>query len=884
MSVKPTAEQSRLEGSIGASAGEWKEWGPYLAERAWGTVREDYSEGGDAWDYFPHDHARSRAYRWNEDGLAGVCDLRQRLCLALALWNGRDPILKERIFGLSGAEGNHGEDAKEYWWFLDSTPTHSWMRWRYHYPQGAFPYSRLVEENRRRGRGDPEFELIDTGIFDGDRYWVVTVDYAKAGPRDLCMSVVVENAGPDSDVLHVLPTLWFRNTWSWGFDAARPELRAAGGGLAAEHPLLGAWSLCAGPGPGGTEPQTLFCDNETNLTRLFGVPNPTPYPKDGIGDHVLRGAATVNPERRGTKAAAWYRLSVGAGQSVQLRLRLLEESDPAGADLGAGFDRVLSERAQEADDYYASLTPAGTSPEEAMVLRRAAAGLLWSKQFYHFDVDRWLKGDPAEPAPPAARASGRNAGWRHLNNDDVLSMPDTWEYPWYAAWDLAFHCVALAHLDPAMAKHQLVLLCREWYMHPNGQLPAYEWSFGDVNPPVHAWAALRVFDIDGGRDYGFLERVFHKLLINFTWWVNREDAGGNNVFQGGFLGLDNIGPFDRSAQPPVAGRLEQSDGTAWMAMYCLNLLEMAQVLASHDDTYQDVAVKFLEHFAYISTALNDQGLWDPEDGFYYDVLHRADGGDVPLKVRSVVGLIPLFAVAAFSDDITASLPEFAARARWFIEHKPEFAEAVAHLDEGSPRSKRLVSVAGPDRLRTILARVLDEAEFLSPHGLRSLSAAHRGHPYELDLDGVVASVDYEPGESLSGLFGGNSNWRGPVWFPLNYLAIESLLRYHRDLGDSFTVEFPTGSGTAATLADVADDLRRRLVSLFLDDASGHRPAFGTVERFQTDPRWHDLLLFHEYFHGDTGAGLGASHQTGWTALVLDLILRQRSAAARDGAG
>ncbi len=866
------AERVRLHGSTRSAAGEWKEWGPYVSERAWGTVREDYSADGAAWEYFPHDHARSRVYRWTEDGLAGICDLHQQLCLALVLWNGRDPILKERIFGLTGHEGNHGEDAKEYWWYLDSTPTHSWMRWRYHYPQPTFPYAHLVEENGRRGRDQPELELLDTGVFDEDRYWAVTVDYAKAEPRDVCMAIRVENVGPEPDAVHVLPTIWFRNTWSWGLDTSKPRLCAANGGIVAEHHALGGWSLAVGDAPGGRRPRLLFCDNETNAARLFAAENATPYPKDGIGDHVVHGAATINPTQEGTKASAWYQLVIEPGATAEVRVRLRDHPDPADTDLGEGFAQVMVRRHHDADEYYAALTPPGTTAGEAMILRQAAASLLWSKQFYHYDVDRWLKGDPAGPPPPPARRMGRNARWPHLNNYDVLSMPDKWEYPWYAAWDLAFHCVALAHLDPELAKHQLTLLCREWYMHPNGQLPAYEWDLGDVNPPVHAWAALRVFHIDGARDYGFLERVFHKLLINFTWWVNREDAEGNNVFQGGFLGLDNIGPFNRSSHPLVSGHLEQSDATAWMAMYCLNLLEMAQLLACHDPTYEDIATKFFEHFAYISTAINNQGLWDEQDGFYYDVLHLAGGTRQALKVRSMVGLVPLFAAAPITEDTARRLPEFAWRVQWFVTHKPELSGSVAPLNAATPGCKRLVSVVSPDRLRRILARVLDQAEFLSPGGLRSLSAAYRTRPFEQDLAGVTTRLDYEPGESTTGLFGGNSNWRGPVWFPLNYLAIEALRRYHRCLGDQFTVDLPTGSGNPVTLAQVADDLRRRLIGLFLDDRAGRRAIFGAAERFQTDPRWHDLVLFNEYFHADTGAGLGASHHTGWTALLVNLIL------------
>jgi hypothetical protein len=866
------AERRRMRGSTRETSGPWKEWGPYLAERAWGTVREDYSPDGEAWTSFPHDHARSRAYRWNEEGLAGLCDLRQRMCLALALWNGRDPILKERIFGLTGAEGNHGEDAKEYWWYLDSTPSHSWMTWRYHYPQAPYPYQRLIDENARRSKLEPEFELIDTGIFDDDRYWTVTVDYAKATPTDICMRVTIRNNGPDPDTLHVLPTVWFRNTWSWGRYNIHPHLSASEGEIALDHNDMGTWTLAAGPAPDGSSPELLFCENETNTARLYGSADSPAYPKDGINDHVVHGLPTVNPAQTGTKASFWYRLTVPPGETVTLNLRLRADDGAAAEDA----DEVMAARREEADDYYAGMTPVGASADEAMVLRQAAAGLLWSKQFYHYDVSDWLEGDPLQPPPPESRKTGRNSGWRHLDNNDVLSMPDKWEYPWYASWDLAFHCVALAHLDPEQAKHQLKLLCREWYMHPNGQLPAYEWNFSDVNPPVHAWAALRVFEVDGGHDYEFLERIFHKLLINFTWWVNQEDALGNNAFQGGFLGLDNIGPFDRTATKlPVDGHLEQSDGTAWMAMYCLNLLEMAVRLADHDVSYEDVALKFFEHYANISAALNDQGLWDEQDGFYYDVLSCADGRHIPLRARSMVGLIPLFAVTAVPADIATRLPEFAVRARWFIDHKPELAQSVAHVRTDPAGVTHMLSVPTPEQLVRILERVLDEDEFLSPYGLRSLSAYHRDHPLNVQLgNGAVAWLDYEPAESTSGLFGGNSNWRGPVWFPVNYLFIEALRRYHESLGDDFTVELPTGSGNKVTLLEVADELRRRLIRLFLSD-SGRRPFFGDTAKFQDDPAWHDLLQFNEYFHGDNGAGLGASHQTGWTALVLDLILESR---------
>jgi hypothetical protein len=853
-----SAERDRLA-EVPHGRAPWRRWGPYLSERAWGTVREDYSGTGEAWDFFPHDHARSRTYRWNEDGLAGICDDRQELCFALAFWNGRDPILKERIFGLTGPQGNHGEDAKEYWWYLDSTPTHSWMRWRYMYPQSEFPYTWLVEENRRRGKDEPEFELVDTGVFDHGRYWEITADYAKASPEDLLVRIDVRNAGSEPATLDVLPTLWYRNTWSWGYpDFEKPELRLVDGAIVAGEKTLTA----------DGSPDALFCENETNNERLFGVPNATPYPKDGINDHVVHGATTVNPEHVGTKAAFRYRLQLDPGETATLRLRLR-----AVAGIGDDFDDVFAEREREADDFYAELTPAGASDDEALVLRQALAGMLWTKQFFHYDVRKWLDGDPAGPPPPASRRSGRNHDWVHLNNMDVISMPDAWEYPWYAAWDLAFHCVALAHVDPEFAKAQLVLLCREWFMHPNGQLPAYEWAFGDVNPPVHAWAALRVFEIAGDQDYAFLERILHKLLLNFTWWVNRKDAAGNNVFEGGFLGLDNIGPFDRSALP-VSGRLEQSDGTAWMAMYCQNLLELALLLADHDPTYEDIATKFFEHFALIASALNKQGLWDDTDGFYYDVLHLTDGATVPLRARSVVGLMPLAAVTTLGPETMARLRDFTRRVDWFTQHAPEAQDVVQHTESQAHAGWRLLSIVDEERLRRLLSVMLDESEFLSPHGLRALSRYHAEHPLQVAVDGVTATLDYEPAESTSGLFGGNSNWRGPIWFPINYLLLESLRVYHRYLGEDFRIECPTGSGRLLNLAEVADELAARLTSIFLEGADGTRPVFGEYELFQHDPAWHALLPFHEYFHGDTGAGLGASHQTGWTGLVADLIIRR----------
>ncbi len=853
-----TAERERLQDL------EWKRWGPYVAERAWGTVREDYSADGTAWDYFPHDHARSRAFRWSEDGLGGICDIRQWLCFAFAFWNGRDPILKERIFGLTSRQGNHGEDAKEYWWYLDSTPTHSWMRWRYLYPQGEFPYARLVEENRQRTRKDPEFELIDTRLFDEDRYWDIGVDYAKASASDLCVGLTVRNAGPEGAAIDVLPTLWFKNTWSWGLDDCRPILQAKDGRIVAEHHELGRMTLS-----GDSAPELLFCENETNAARLWGADGTTRYPKDGINDRVVNGAATVNPDQMGTKGAFRYRLTVGPGGTAAVRLRLSSGEE----GLRSTWEAAMTERKREADEFYASLIPDSATPQEAEVARQAFAGMLWSKQFYHFDVERWLEGDPAEPRPPEARKQGRNSSWIHLDNRDIVSMPDKWEYPWYAAWDLAFHCVALAHLDPEFAKHQLILLCREWYMHPNGQLPAYEWAFGDVNPPVHAWAALRVFQIAGDKDYEFLERIFHKLLLNFTWWVNRKDSEGSNVFEGGFLGMDNIGPIDRSASLPVAGHLEQSDGTAWMAMYCLNMLAIAVVLAMHDRTYEDLIVKFLEHFALIASAMNQQGLWNDEDGFYYDLLHLTDGRQIPLRVRSMVGLIPLCSVTTIGKATSLHLPGAMKRFFWFMENKPQYAEVIGHLHALGVNEGRMFSIANPERLRRILEVMLSEGEFLSQYGLRSLSRWHKDHPFELGLDGFQFRVDYEPGDSASGLFGGNSNWRGPIWFPVNYLVIEALRRYHRYFGDDFTVEMPTGSGRMANLGQVADALSERLIALFLDGRDGRRPVFGSYEKFQADPAWHDTILFHEYFHGDTGAGLGASHQTGWTGLVADLILR-----------
>jgi hypothetical protein len=846
---------------------EWRRWGPYLAERAWGTVREDYSADGEAWGYFPFEHARSRAYRWSEDGLGGICDDTQHRLLAFSFWNGEDAFLKDRIFGLAGPEGNHGEDAKELWWYLDSTPTHSWMRWAYLYPQRAFPYDELRSENAARTRANPEFELFDTDAFDGNRFWDITVDYAKAAPDDWCIRMLVHNAGDLEATLHVLPTMWLRNTWSWGLDDTRPSITATAtptGALLEMHHKGGNMVLV---GDGSSTP--LVCDNETNTERLYGTPNANPYPTDGIDDHVVNGAATVNPAGVGTKAALWYRLTVAPGETAEIRLRFAPTASP----IDVSWEETMEQRRAEADDYYAGLA-GDVSPDEANVMRQAFAGMLWGKQFYHYDVDRWLDGDPANPPPPVQRHQGRNAGWRHLNNHDIISMPDPWEYPWYAAWDLAFHCVALAHVDPAFAKGQLLLLCREWFMHPNGQIPAYEWSFDDVNPPVQAWAAMRVFEIDGYRDFDFLGRMLHKLLLNFTWWVNQKDQEGNNVFEGGFLGLDNIGPINRSAPLPIAGTLEQADGTAWMAMYCLDLLDMSITLARHDDAYEDLATKFLEHFALIGTAMHDRGMWNDEDGFYYDVIGFPNGEELALRVRSMVGLLPLAATTTLSHETLLDLPNFAQRFQWFCANKPAYARNIDHTHVLGVHEGRLLSIVDAEQLTRLLDYVLDEREFLSPHGVRAMSAYHREHPFHLDLGGTQYSVGYEPAESSSTLFGGNSNWRGPVWFPVNYIIIEALRRFGRYFGGDFAAECPKGSGTMMTLHGIADELEGRLCTLFLMDAQGRRPCFGDTELLQTNPRLAGRLLFHEYFHGDNGAGLGASHQTGWTGLVADIIARK----------
>jgi hypothetical protein len=881
-----TPEHLRLEEDA-ARTRHWKRWGPYVSDRAWGTVREDYSAYGTAWDYFPHDHARSRAYRWNEDGLLGISDRHQRICFALALWNGRDPILKERLFGLTGSEGNHGEDVKEYYFHLDSTPTHSYMRALYKYPQAEYPYRALVEENARRGRSAPEFELVDTGVFAESRYFDVEVEYAKADTDDLLIRVSVTNRGPDDAALRLLPTVWFRNTWAWHDGAGKPRLTAQGlDTIRLDEPSYGArWLYCEGAN------QLLFTENDTNTARIFGTPT-TGYAKDGINDFVVDGRIeAVNPARVGTKAAADYALRVPAGGTAVVRLRLSDRDADRlpGGPFGPVFDQMFARRRREADEFYAEVIPAELDADARQVMRQSLAGVLWSKQYYHYVVRYWLQGDLTQPPPPDSRLAGRNSEWSHLYNADVISMPDKWEYPWYAAWDLAFHCLALALVDPQFAKDQLVLMLREWYMHPNGQLPAYEWAFGDVNPPVHAWAAWRVYKIEKRRtgvgDRVFLERVFQKLLLNFTWWVNRKDAEGKNVFQGGFLGLDNIGVFDRSAALPTGGHLEQSDGTSWMAMYCLNMLAIALELANENPAYEDLASKFWEHFLYIAHAMGTHGqsgvdLWDEEDGFFYDVLHRPDGSKLPLKVRSMVGLIPLFAVETLEPEMLEKLPGFRRRLEWFIDHRPDLTRHAACMRSPGRAERRLLSVVDPDRLRQVLKVMLDETEFLSPFGVRALSRRHLAEPYTLVVDGHEHRVAYEPAESSTGLFGGNSNWRGPIWFPVNFLLVESLQKFHHYLGDGFTVECPTGSGQMRTLWQVADEISRRLTAIFVAGPDGRRPVFGEQELFQTDPHWRGLVPFHEYFHGDTGAGVGASHQTGWTALVAKL-LQQR--AGTDGA-
>lgn len=862
----------------------WKRWGPYLAERQWGTVREDYSADGNVWSYFTHDHARSRAYRWGEDGLLGFCDRQSRLCFAMALWNGKDPILKERFFGLSGHEGNHGEDVKEFYFYTESSPTHSYCAATYKYPHAEYPYQQLIDENRRRSREEPEFNIEHSGAFDESRYTDLQVEYAKHSPNSILIRVTATNRGPEAAPLWLIPQLWFRNTWSWGptLDGppVRPIIRKSGAdSVTAAHPELGTyhWRVASSD---GSPLELLFTENETNTARLFNIES-TQFAKDAFHERIVNGnKAAVNPANTGTKSAAVWRGELQPGQSVTLSMLLHDEREPPDGDvltLGPAFDALVDLRRTECDAFYESRLWQGETTDDARVIRQAYAGLFWSKQYYHYVVADWLKGDPWQPTPEPARASGRNSDWGHLFNRDIISMPDTWEYPWYAAWDLAFHCVAYARVDPHFAKDQLLLLLREWYMHPSGQIPAYEFAFSDVNPPVHAWACWRVYKMTapkGKRDRLFLERAFQKLLMNFTWWVNRKDPRGKHIFSGGFLGLDNIGVFDRSAPLPGNAVLEQADATAWMAFFCTTMLAIATELAKENPAYEDIASKFFEHFIAISDAMNTlggTGLWDEQDGFFYDQL-RADGGHAtPLRVRSLVGIIPILAVEVLDDQELSKLPGFQARTKWFLKHRPDLARHVACMEaEHGQGEHRLLAIPSRERLASVLRYLLDESEFLSPYGVRSLSRIHKEQPYIFEHDGQRLKVEYVPGESSTSMFGGNSNWRGPVWFPLNYLIIESLERYHFFYSDTFKIEFPTGSGNLCTLQEIADHLRVRLISIFLPDKEGRRPCHGDDPRFHTDPHWKDLLLYHEYFHADTGKGLGANHQTGWTALVAQM--------------
>src|SRR5579871_3101591 len=860
------AEKRRLI-STARREQHWRRWGPYLGERAWGTVREDYSADGTAWDYFPFEHSHLRAYRWGEDGIAGISDNHQRLCFALAFWNGRDPILQERLFCLNGQQGNHAEDVKDYYYYLDSTPTHSYMKCLYKYPQDQFPYQLLREVNQKRSRLEPEFELIDTGIFDRDRYFDIFTEYAKVDPDDVLIRVTVANRGPEP------ATLWFRNVWSWGPGIRKPILRRVDESIIeTEHELMGSYRFTF-----DGQPPLLFTENETNARALWNLDSAQPYVKDAFHRYLIHGEqGAVNPSEYGTKACGLYRLDLAPGETRTLRMRLTRTDEPS--RMVQDTDGLFAERILEADEFYC-FCPPGLSGDAKLIQRQAFAGLLWSKQSYHFVVETWLKGDPYQPKPPASRLTGRNAQWVHLYNADVISMPDKWEYPWYAAWDLAFHTIPLAMVDPDFAKSQLQLFLREWYLHPNGQIPAYEWAFGDVNPPVHAWACWRVFQIDrkltGHSDFGFLERVFHKLLLNFTWWVNRKDARDNNIFEGGFLGLDNIGVFDRSKPLPMGGYMEQSDGTSWMAMYCLNMLKISLELASKVDLiYEDIASKFLEHFLYIANAMNGlsaSGLWDEVDGFFYDRLRLPNDDAIPLRLRSMVGLIPIFAVDTIEPEMIHRLPGFRRRMEWFVKHRPDLCGNIASLSREGQQSRRLLSLLVRSRLTRVLQRMLDESEFLAPNGIRAISKYHQDQPFIMPYGDHNYRVDYEPAESSTGLFGGNSNWRGPIWFPVNYLLIESLQRYNYYYGDDLTVEFPTGSGQKKNLGDVAAELSRRLSRLFLRDENGRRPVFGGIDKFQNDPQFRDYLWFYEYFHGDNGAGIGASHQTGWTALVAKLL-------------
>ena len=879
------AEEKRLA-EASAHTKDWKLWGCYVSERAWGTVREDYSKDGAAWNYFPFEHAAHKAFRWNEDGIAGICDRRQNLCFAVSLWNERDPILKERFFGLGGNTGVHGEDVKEYYFYLDNTPTHSYMKFLYKYPQAEFPYEKLTAENQKRNKNDTEYELLDTGIFDENKYWDVFIEYAKTDADDICIKITAANRGDDAATIHLLPTVWFRNTWSWTPDAEKPEMKRAEEAEAENVRLikikeknLGSYQLaCAGAD------ELLFCENETNYRKLYNSENESKYAKDAINDYVVGGdQAAVNPAEIGTKAAAHYVLEVPPHESraIYLRLKCDEaERDFDFSNFTADCEQTMQKRRAEADEFYAGITPKNLNEDEKRVMRQSLAGMLWSKQFYHYAVKQWLDGDAAFSPPPVERKRGRNDDWTHLYNDEVISMPDKWEYPWYAAWDLAFHTISLALVDSEFAKKQLILLLREWYMHPNGQIPAYEWAFGDVNPPVHAWAAFRVYKIEAKRtgvaDREFLEKVFHKLLLNFTWWVNRKDFEGNNVFEGGFLGLDNIGVFDRSAKLPDGGHLEQSDGTSWMAMYCLNMLAIALELAKENKAYEDVASKFFEHFVYVSDAMNNLGaenteLWHERDGFYYDVLHLPNERNIPLRLRSMVGLIPLFAVETVEANWLDDLPEFRKRTEWFLKNRPDLTEDIACMQKEGKENRRILAVVNRERLERILRYMFAENEFLSDYGIRSLSRHYKAHPYVFNFNDTSEQVVYEPGESRTGMFGGNSNWRGPIWFPMNYLLIESLQKFDYYYGDDFKIEFPTGSGNQMTLWEISQELEKRLCRIFTQDEEGNRAVYGTAEKFQRDEHWRDHILFYEYFHGDNGSGLGASHQTGWTGLIGKIL-------------
>jgi hypothetical protein len=870
-----TAEERRLQEA--REGVPWRAWGPYLSERQWGTVREDYSDNEDAWSYFSHDQARSRAYRWGEDGIAGISDDKQRLCLALALWNERDPILKERMFGLTNAEGNHGEDVKEYYFYVDNLPTHSYQRYLYKYPQAEFPYRELVEVNRHRSRHELEYELVDTGVFDDGRYFDVEVEHAKAGPEDIVCRITVHNRSSSVAALHVLPTLWFRNNWSWEGGEPKPRLarvESAYPAVRAEHDKVGAFYLYAEPGA-----SLLFCENETNTARIFGAEPATPYAKDGVGDHLLHGADTVNPAGEGTKVAAHVRLVVPAGGQAAVLARLTRDGPDILAAPFAGAEDLLALRRDEADEFYEAITPPTVADDAKAVMRQALAGMLWSKQCYYFDVDRWLRERSFHPLRAPVRHGTRNESWFHMFNHDVVSMPDKWEYPWYAAWDLAFHCIPLAMVDPAFAKSQIDLMLSQAYLHPTGQMPAYEWNFGDVNPPVHAFAAyfLQNLEADIGQvDLPFLQENFARLLLNFTWWVNRKDPSGRNVFEGGFLGLDNIGVFDRSAALPSGGRLEQADGTAWMAMFSQNMLELALVLLDHDETYEDFVLKFVERFFWIAAAVDPIGehpdeMWDEEDGFFYDVLRLPDGTGTRIKVRSLVGLLPICATTVIEADVIERYPRIAGQVGAFLERNQDLLANIADPLVPGVQGRRILSLVNEYKLRRILARMLDEDRFLGPHGIRSISRWHLDHPYVVEVAGIDYHVQYEPAESTTGMFGGNSNWRGPVWFPINLLLIRALLHHYRYYGNDLKVECPTGSGNMMTLFEVSQELSRRLVSTFLRDGDGRRPVYGGTRLFQEDPHWRDLILFYEYFHGDNGAGLGASHQTGWTGLVARLI-------------